>query len=64
MNMKNHVLWMIGGFVAILVAAQFFGPAAYSLFFLFCMAMMVMMMFGMDHGSHGSDTNGTKHEHK
>ena len=63
MTMKNHILWMVGGFVAILVAAQFIGPGAYSLFFVLCLAMMAMMMFGMDHGTHG-ESDETKHEHR
>ncbi|HEU5187445.1 MAG TPA: hypothetical protein VFT87_02990 [Candidatus Saccharimonadales bacterium] len=56
MNHTKHLLWMAGGFVALLAIGAIFKVNVIWLFPLLCMGMMVAMLFGMGHSN-------TKHDH-
>jgi hypothetical protein len=51
-NMTAHILWMVGGFGALLLIDKLFRINIAFLFPLLCMGMMVWMMFAMNHNDH------------
>lgn len=46
-NMVSHVLWMIGGFLALILIGKLFNLNLIFLYPLICIGMMVWMMFAM-----------------
>jgi hypothetical protein len=47
----SHLIWMVGGFIFLLLLGKIVGVSLVLLFPLFCFFMMVAMMMGMGHGS-------------
>jgi len=63
MKMKSHILWMVGAFIVVVLAAKFIGASAYLLLFLMCFVMMVAMMVGMNHNTDAEpENNGNDHK--
>lgn len=57
-NMKSHVIWMIGGFIALAFIGKVFKLNLIYLFPFLCMGMMVFMMIAMGK----TDRDKTDHE--
>lgn len=51
-NMVSHMLWMIGGFFALILLSKIFRLNLVFLWPLLCMGIMVWMMFAMSRHDH------------
>ncbi len=48
--MHTHLIWMIGGFIALLIVSKFVGVSFFLLLLFFCIFMMGVMILGMGGG--------------
>lgn len=53
-NMQTHMLWMVGGFIALILIGKIFHLNLVILYPLLCTGMMVFMMLAVSRGGHNN----------